>query len=1661
MDGSSMDEKRKEHIAYEYLCHLEEAKKWIEACVEDELPPTTELEQALRNGVILCRLGHYYAPTVIPIRRIYDFDEAKYKAKGLHFKHTDNFNFWLNSLANIGLPKIFYPITTDLYDRKNMPRVIYCIHALSLYLHKLGKAPQIEDLLGTATFTEEEISTMRMELDKYGIRMPHFGKIGGILANEMTVDEAAVHAAILAINEALDKDDPVETLTALQNANACLVKVEESSAPRYHDLLLGAKKDKENRATQNGDVEESERDVYEVILTQSEIQDKLNEVNVAVAKEIAEAKLREATSAVNRAIESTSKTELLRSLQSEEARFSDVRPENMQWYMEILSKAINDKAEHEESEGGELSHNEIQELINIANEVADHTRRVDAAVRSVNQTLEGGDADQTLAALQNEDLDVPDLYPENKEYYHGGLLAMKGGKGGGSLKEEEIKAGVKEMNEKAEYDRSVDHVIDTINQVSSGAESANPADLLANLKSSLVDVGTVEDSSAVRYQNALEEARLRKGGALTEAEIRDVVAQVNEEVRQETLSAEAIVTINSTLTADDPQALIEALQSDYAHLEGIQEPQAPHYLTLLKAALAAKLESDPEAALSREEIQGVIEKANAQTVEALEYAKAVSSINRAVESNDPAATLEAIKAPTTNIRSITDSCTDTYLEKLSAARQEKVDKGVSDNDGWSAHHLRGGYTYYHNSQTGEGQWAEPQGFTGESCELSKDEIQAVVTKVTADYDRWTLMQANEPLIIQIQARVRGARERRPYKERLEFLSSRQEDTVKLQAAWKGFKQRKAYTERLDYLSKQTAVAVKIQSIARMWKTRAAYKDRLKYFKDHETEVVKIQAFMRAKKAKKEYTQLVQVTQPPASTVRKFLALLEQSDIDFSEEIECQRLKAKVVQSIRSNQQQEQDLNVMDIKIGLLVKNRITLQDVVTTSQQVKKKDKKHNRASMLLDGSLPGGVGGFSRANQEMIENYQHLFYLLQTHPIYLAKLLFEMPQNKTNRFMENVILAVFNYAQNNREQYLLIKLFDTALREEIELKVDKIMDIVTGNPTVIKMVIHYTRGERGQNVLRDLLGPLIQEVLDMKDLQLYTSPVDIYRAWINQMETQTGEATKLPYDVSNDQALEHEPVRQKVAATVKALRDLSDRFQQSIFDSVNKIPYAMRYIAMKLRQELQAKFPEAPEDDIIKVVGNLLYYRYMNPAIVAPDAFDVVDAGMDNQLSTDQRRNLGSIAKVLQHSSAGKMFEAENAALSVMNPYIQEAFKKFREFFLRASTVDPPDKRLGIDEYSDVTMLTKPIIYISVKEICSTHSLLIDHEESIAPDSKDPIHEILKDLGPSPSVEALVGGVRETAPGEDKQDLVNEAGKQEIPLTLTNKVEKLAEEDESTNMKALFVRTKRMAVDVLKVQPGENLTTVLYTPATPEQEEEHQELVKKMEQAEQENLQRSLTIMKKSESSFNDRSLPLEGMKRKIMRNLRTLEQEGLVNSKNDYQEIINAIAQDIRNQHRYRQQRKEELTRLNQTLDKLNKKASFYEEQMDFYQQYVRSCLDQLALASSKGSKKATEGFKKQTVKYNAHKLFEKGVVLEIEGLPNHQFRNVVFEITSVDVGKFEVSGRFLGRQIEKVELVFQDLLQLQYEGLAIMKMFGRAKVNVNLLIFLINKKFYGRVA
>ena len=92
------------------------------------------MEEYLRNGVVLAKLAKFMVPQVK--FKIFDEDLAYFAEHGLNFRHTDNINAFLRSLEKIKLPSIFYPETTDVYDMKNMPKLCYCIHALSLHMFK-------------------------------------------------------------------------------------------------------------------------------------------------------------------------------------------------------------------------------------------------------------------------------------------------------------------------------------------------------------------------------------------------------------------------------------------------------------------------------------------------------------------------------------------------------------------------------------------------------------------------------------------------------------------------------------------------------------------------------------------------------------------------------------------------------------------------------------------------------------------------------------------------------------------------------------------------------------------------------------------------------------------------------------------------------------------------------------------------------------------------------------------------------------------------------------------------------------------------------------------------------------------------------------------------------------------------------------------------------------------------------------------------------------------------------------------------------------------------------------------------------------------------------------------------------------------------------------
>jgi hypothetical protein len=62
--------------------------------------------------------------------------------------------------------------------------------------------------------------------------------------------------------------------------------------------------------------------------------------------------------------------------------------------------------------------------------------------------------------------------------------------------------------------------------------------------------------------------------------------------------------------------------------------------------------------------------------------------------------------------------------------------------------------------------------------------------------------------------------------------------------------------------------------------------------------------------------------------------------------------------------------------------------------------------------------------------------------------------------------------------------------------------------------------------------------------------------------------------------------------------------------------------------------------------------------------------------------------------------------------------------------------------------------------------------------------------------------------------------------LTLTNKFE--VPLDDNSNVKALYVRTKRLVVDVIRFQAGKNLMQILTTPAGEAVEQAHKEFYDK-----------------------------------------------------------------------------------------------------------------------------------------------------------------------------------------------------------------------------------------
>ncbi|KAJ2761591.1 iqgap- protein, partial [Coemansia nantahalensis] len=442
-------------------------------------------------------------------------------------------------------------------------------------------------------------------------------------------------------------------------------------------------------------------------------------------------------------------------------------------------------------------------------------------------------------------------------------------------------------------------------------------------------------------------------------------------------------------------------------------------------------------------------------------------------------------------------------------------------------------------------------------------------------------------------------------------------------------------------------------------------------------------------------------------VQSCAPLLEDTDQDLEEELELERLRQKAVRQIRENQQTSRLLDHLDIKIALLVRNRISLEEVVRQTRrhfgfldELRRPSGSSLRSvhsSVPLSGGPPPASSLYTLRNMDKesrrrLEGYQHLFYLLQTQPVYLARLLFLLNQGggramrqaiakqqgaggepgeeiSITRLIETIVLTLFGFAQNAREEYLLLKLFCAAIQIELS-SIETLQEFLRGNPIFIKLAVHYNRGAKEREYLRDLLQPLIRKVIEDAELDLESDPLVIYRTLIREEESRTGEKSRRPYDISREDALNDMETRTTFIRHLRQLRVLADEFIAAIQESLSRMPFGMRYIARELRRALTQKFPDEPEGQVMKVVGHLVYYRYINPAIVAPESFDVIET----TISPLQRKNLAEIAKMLNQVSVGKHFNEDNMFLQPLNNYVGYTSAKFLSYSFEVTEVVDPE---------------------------------------------------------------------------------------------------------------------------------------------------------------------------------------------------------------------------------------------------------------------------------------------------------------------------------------------------------------------------------------------------
>ncbi|KAI0314604.1 Rho GTPase activation protein [Amylostereum chailletii] len=363
--------------------------------------------------------------------------------------------------------------------------------------------------------------------------------------------------------------------------------------------------------------------------------------------------------------------------------------------------------------------------------------------------------------------------------------------------------------------------------------------------------------------------------------------------------------------------------------------------------------------------------------------------------------------------------------------------------------------------------------------------------------------------------------------------------------------------------------------------------------------------------------------------------------------------------------------------------------------------------------------------DERKLQAYSSLFTILHSSPRRIATLCTLVSLTELDTLLQTIMFTLYNNDTRNpiqatTEDRLILSAFRFVLSAHFD-EANEFGSLLRANTPVSRMLTSYTRRAPGQDYLRRLLASPLSRLLERSDLNLEINPVKVYGEMIDAMERNTGHPpVHLPLNVSAEEAQVNLDVEALITPRIVKLVEIADNLLSRIIDSVEVIPYGIRLICRQIRALTKSKDHLASEDNICSLIGGFFFLRYVNPAIVSPEAHKILKQAPGKY----PRRTLTLLAKMLQNL-ANRPSNSSEAYMTALDPFIEKNKKRVTKFMEDICRVPPP--QASSFPASDVR------VAIKVNDLYQTHLLIARHAPDLSFPEERPLRGLLDELGSVP----------------------------------------------------------------------------------------------------------------------------------------------------------------------------------------------------------------------------------------------------------------------------------------------------------------------------------------